>query len=117
MDKKHFKSRREFLNLPFKTSINSMIGYQIKLDSTSWGNDESEKILDNAYVDFKMSDCNSFLELDFPIHGEGSMENSIHKIDTMISVLKSLKKDIRKAKIIVEKGKVKRKKFNEKDKE
>jgi hypothetical protein len=94
--------KRSFLNLPYMTSVSSMIGYSIHMYSYHYDKTDPkwDKVKDHEKISFTISDCNSQINLDFSIETEDEMRNSLHKLDTIISTCQSMKKDLKKARSV-----------------
>lgn len=82
----HFLGQdRQFLNLPgFHTDAS--VSYLITVD-------------ENGYFSGTISirDCSETVHLEFDVHSDDWLANSVHKMDTLINVLRSAKRDLRAA--------------------
>lgn len=87
--------RRDFLNKDFynsDASIFSNIYFEVSEDNKlKWEN-----------ISLKIRDCNNTINLELSVEDEGVFENSLFKIDTMISHLKDLKVGLISARIYKE---------------
>ena len=89
---------REFLNLPYQTSTNSNIAYKISV--STWKEEMvKEKLYDHASVDFVITDCSDLIRLDFNVHTEEQMRNSLHKLDTIIATCQKMRLDLKTARL------------------
>ena len=96
-------AKREFLNEDYLVSVNSMIGYSIKL--SAWTPELVEKgLYENAIINFSLSSCNKIIDLDFDIDTKEEMRNSLHKLDTIITVCQAMKEDLKKGREILREG-------------
>lgn len=99
----HVGTKREFLNEDPSVSLTAMVGYSVKVDT--WNRELiKEGLFDNAEIEFSMTSCNKKLTLDFDISTKERMQNSLYKLDTIISVCKSMRKDLKEARLIVNQG-------------
>lgn len=76
--------RKDFLNKDFynsDASIFSNIYFEVSKDNKLKWDD----------ISLKVRDCSNTVNLELSVEDEGSFENSLFKIDTMISHLKDLK--------------------------
>lgn len=76
--------RRDFLNKDFHhsdASIFSNIYFEVSEDNKLKWED----------ISLKIRDCNNTINLELSVEDEGIFENSLYKIDTMISHLKGLR--------------------------
>lgn len=113
---KNIGTRREFLNEDFLTSLTAMIGYSVKV--TSWNRElVKEGLFDNAEIEFSMTSCHKKLDLDFSIDSKEDMRNALYKLDTIISVCTSMKKDLKEARLIVNQGVKRREELDNLEKE
>jgi hypothetical protein len=93
---KNIALRREFLNEDPRTSLTSMIGYCVTLET--W-NDEliALDLYDRVYIDFSMTDCNRKISLEFSVDSKKDMRNSLHKLNTIITMCELMKEDLKTA--------------------
>ena len=85
-----FFSRKEFLNLPAQHSNASIVAHILK-----YGTNE-ERDSESVDADLYISDCSRTISLAFDFGDEYARENSIHKVETMISVLEDFKDSLKK---------------------
>jgi hypothetical protein len=80
--------RKEFLNLAGHNGQANIVANIVK---DRWG-DVSDKL--NRSVDIKLdfADCSRVISMDFDIDDEYARENSIHKVDVLLDVLKDFRK-------------------------
>ena len=97
---KRIGQERNFLNLPYETSLSSCISYTIKLQTYSKELIE-EKKYDYCNIQFSMSDCSRNIYLEFNIETKDSMRNSLHKLDTIIGTCQKMKEDLKEARLII----------------
>lgn len=99
---------RAFLNKDFETSTNANIGYLIQV--SSWDKKlKKEKLVDFSDITFVISNCDRTMHLHFDIDSEKAMDNSIHKLDTIIDMCRNMKKDLKKARKLIIKGQKRKK--------
>lgn len=107
-------TKREFLNEDYLVSVNSMIGYSIKL--LAWTPELIEKDLyEDASINFSITNCNRIMDLDFSIYTKEEMRNSLYKLDTIINVCQSMKEDLKKARIPLREGLLEKEKLKNKN--
>lgn len=97
-------SRQEFLNKDLSVSLSAMIGYYVR--ATTW-NDKlaKEDKFDNAVIDFNITSCYKKLELDFDVYTKADLQNSLNKLDTIISVCTDMRADLIKLYRVIKEGK------------
>jgi hypothetical protein len=104
--------KRSFLNEGFMTSVSSMIGYEVKLQS--WRKELiDENLCDGSEISFVMTDCHNKISLDFSIETKESMRNALHKLNTIIEVCESMKADLKSARKEIRKAQEKLKELEE----
>lgn len=116
----NFKDKSKFL---FKTrnflnkDEESLSAIKSSVEISTFRKDLAKKDLyDDAYVDFSISDCNKTIHLDFGIDSEKEFDNSIYKINTIISTLTNLKDSLIEAKEIIREGEKVREQIDKKSK-
>ena len=93
---------REFLNLPYRTSLNSNIAYKINLYKHDMPLDYD--LYDKAHIGFVITDCSKSINLDFDIDSKQEMANSLHKLRTIIGTCEKMIEDIKEARVYVLEG-------------
>lgn len=101
---KKIGQKRAFLNMPYKTSVVSIIGYQVEIDNCYNDQLGKEDLFTRANIEFKMSDCVRSIELDFNIDTKEDMANSLFKLNTIIDICESMKKDLKSARFLIVQG-------------
>lgn len=90
---------RALLNLPGHHSTAAIVA---EVESTAgWaegegrGGDELTRYTALPTIQLQITDCDSKVNIEFDIDTPNSLENSIHKVDTMIEVLREFKKGLK----------------------
>lgn len=95
--------RREFLNEDYNVSLSSMVGYSVVV--STWNSSlKEEELFDQADINFVMASCYKKLDLEFNVDSEEHLQNSLHKLQTIIDVCEAMKVDLNKAHAIVKIG-------------
>lgn len=85
--KHNVHSRGDFLNKPFHHSDGTIFSSLVV---------EKENGNKNSYINweaqFRMSDCNRTIDLNFYLNDEEDHENNLYKVDVMINHLKEFKR-------------------------
>jgi translation initiation factor 2 gamma subunit (eIF-2gamma) len=79
--------RKEFLNLAGHNGQANVVA-----NIVNWTNKYNDKLERNVDIKLDFADCSRVVNMDFDIGDEYARENSIHKVDVLLDVLKDFRK-------------------------
>ena len=86
-------NEREFLNLPgfhdgayVVAYVENTAGREIE-QRDRWGVDLDYYVNPRPRIILELADCSNRINLEFEVHSELHVENSLHKVDTLLAVL------------------------------
>lgn len=79
--------RKEFLNLAGHNGQANVVA-----NIVNWTNKYNDKLERNVDIKLDFADCSRVVNMDFDIDDEYARENSIHKVDVLLDVLKDFRK-------------------------